>query len=255
MTTATDSASIAIEGVSRSFSLRGGVFTALQSVNLEMEPDSFTVIVGPSGCGKSTLLNMIAGLETTDSGTIRITPEKSTLAYLFQQPRLLPWLSALDNISLILRTRGTPRAAADEQARGVLALVGLKGFEGHYPGYLSGGMQQRVALARALVVNPSLMLMDEPFSALDALTAEHLRRELLSIYDSQPRTVVFVTHNIAEACELADRVIVMATKPGRVVADIAIPLQRPRDVDSAELRGYSRRILSLIENPEAEENG
>lgn len=239
-------ANISFKNVSKTFTVDGRHFNALEDVSLDIKSNSFTAIVGPSGCGKSTLLNIVARLDSKYQGTVDIGPTDASVAYLFQQPRLLPWLSAKKNITFILTARGVGAEEAESRAVDALRLVGLSDFEAHYPGRLSGGMQQRVALARALVVDPSILLMDEPFSALDELTAHRLRQELLSIYDAVPRTVLFVTHNIAEACALADRVIVMNSGPGRIVAEITIDSPRPRDIDDPELQAHAHKIVSLI---------
>jgi NitT/TauT family transport system ATP-binding protein len=220
---------------------------ALRNINLALEPGSFTAMVGRSGCGKSTLLNIAAGLDTGYEGTFTREPATVTLACLFQQPRLLPWLSARDNVAFVLEGRGLARRAARRRADDMLGLVGLGAATGRFPGELSGGMQQRVALARALAVDPGLLLMDEPFSMLDELTAARLREELVSLCARKPRTVLFVTHDIHEACWLADRVVVMSPHPGTVVADIAIDAPRPRGLDDPRLAACAARVRRFID--------
>lgn len=233
--------------ITKTYESAHGTTRALDNINLSIEPGSFVAIVGPSGCGKSTLLHIAAGLDTDHGGRFQRTPSDAVGACLFQTPRLLPWLTSLGNVAFGLRSRGVGRKASEQGALEMLHLVGLDAFVRHYPNQLSGGMQQRVALARALAVDPDALLMDEPFSALDELTARRLRSELLDLYDVKRRTIVFVTHNIYEACYLADRVVVMNLRPGRVIAEIDIPAERPRTYEQPELVATAARILSLIE--------
>ena len=192
------------------------------------------------------MLNIAARLDTQHRGAFFAVPGEHVSAYLFQAPRLLPWLSARQNVAFVLRSKGTPKADARERANELLDLVGLSGAGDQFPETLSGGMKQRVALARALSVDPAVMFMDEPFSALDELTARRLRAELLELHIQQPRTVLFVTHHIAEACFLADVVVVMASKPGRIVDAIAVDVERPRDYDDPELAKVARVVTQLI---------
>ena len=234
------------QGVSRTFRTPFATIRALNNVGLSVEPDSFVALVGPSGCGKSTMLNIAARLDTQHTGEFSAIPIEHESAYLFQAPRLLPWLSARQNVAFVLRSKGMSKAEARKRADELLDLVGLSGAGDQFPETLSGGMKQRVALARALSVNPSVMFMDEPFSALDELTARRLRAELLELHMQQPRTVLFVTHHIAEACFLADVVVVMASKPGRIVDSIAVDVERPRDYDDPELAKVARVITQLI---------
>ncbi|KKC25867.1 hypothetical protein WP12_11755 [Sphingomonas sp. SRS2] len=219
----------------------------LEDIELVLEPGSFTALVGPSGSGKSTLLHIAAGLDTGFDGQFRLDPPQATLAYMFQQPRLLPWKNARDNVALVLEVRGVPRAQAAEQASEILRRVGLGTALDVLPQQLSGGMQQRVALARALVIEPDVLLMDEPFSALDELTAAHLRRELLDLWIETKRTVLMVTHNIGEACELADRILVLSNRPGRVIADFKVDLPRPRRRSDPGLGRLSEQVLAAVE--------
>ncbi len=236
------SATLRFDEVSRRFRTKTRNVHALDRVTLEIRPLEFTALVGPSGCGKSTLLNIAAGLDTGYEGTFTLEPADADRAYLFQSHRLLPWRTAQANVSFVLEARGLGRSEARATARRYLALVGLAGCEDQFPAHLSGGMRQRVALARALAVDPALMLMDEPFSALDEITAQRMRGELLDIHEIEPRTVLFVTHNLAEACYLADRVIVMASNPGRIVADVTIEVPRPRDHEDLRLAEYQREL-------------
>ncbi len=220
---------------------------ALSAINLTLERESFTALVGPSGCGKSTLLHIAAGLDTQYEGSFVREPAAAKLACLFQQPRLLPWQSARGNVAFVLEARGISKRDARHRANEMLQLVGLGQAANKFPAQLSGGMQQRVSLARALVVDPDLLLMDEPFSALDELTAARLRDELVSLCAEKERTILFVTHNIQEACYLADRVVVLSAHPGTVVADIRIEVPRPRQVDDLRLIDHAARVRAFID--------
>lgn len=207
---------------------------ALDGVSLAAAEGEFLAIVGPSGCGKSTLLRLLAGLEQPISGQVRLrgqplTAPRREIGLVFQRATLMPWRTVLDNIALPLEVARVGREQALAEARKWVSLVGLDGFAHAYPAQLSGGMQQRVALARALIHEPSLLLLDEPFGALDALTRERMNSELLRIWDRRRVTVVMVTHSITEALFLADRVLVMAPRPGRIRAEFPVPLPRPRD--------------------------
>ena len=206
---------------------------ALDGMSLAVAEREFLAIVGPSGCGKSTLLHLLCGLDRPISGEVFLRGESLTgprreIGMVFQRGNLMPWRTVLANIALPLEVAHVPRAEALARARELVALVGLEGFAGAYPNQLSGGMQQRVALARALIHEPSLLLLDEPFGALDALTRERMNGELLRIWDMRRVTVVMVTHSIGEAVFLADRVLIMTPRPGRVRAEFAVPLMRPR---------------------------
>jgi NitT/TauT family transport system ATP-binding protein len=224
---------ISLVGVSRTFKTRRGRVDALDSVDLKIGQGEFVAIIGRSGCGKSTLLRIVAGLLPATTGQVLIddavvtTPRKD-VAMMFQRPALLPWRSVLANVMLPAEIMNLPRGRHLERAHHLLATVGLTGFEKRLPHELSGGMQQRVALCRALLPQPRILLMDEPFSALDALTREELAVELQNIHATLRPTTVFVTHSIQEAVLLADRVVVMSPRPGRVrkILDVRIP--RPR---------------------------
>jgi NitT/TauT family transport system ATP-binding protein len=225
-------------GVAKTYrTLRDTSVVALSATTLDIRPGEFISIVGPSGCGKTTLLNLVAGLIRPSHGEIRFrgrTTDGPTteVGLVFQRPVLLPWRRILDNVLLPVEVIGLrPRAAYADRARALLAMVGLGGFEDAYPRELSGGMQQRAAIARALVYDTSVLLMDEPFAALDAMTREELNLELLRIWEATGRTIVFVTHNIPEAVLLSDRSVVMTPRPGQVKAVIDVDLARPRGLD------------------------
>jgi len=233
---------------------------AVDKVNLNVNDGEFCVIVGPSGCGKSTLLKVLAGLVAANSGQTRIGGEsvaapRDDIGFVFQSATLLPWMTILENVLLPLKVQNRPnRAGWRTHGMELLKIVGLEDFANRYPSELSGGMQQRVGMARALAHDPSLLLMDEPFGALDALTRESMNAELQRIWMLRPKTVLFVTHSISEAVFLADRIIVMSARPGRVIADVAVDLPRPRDVailDSPRFTEYSREVRSHLYAREA----
>ncbi len=226
--------------------------TALNSVNLEVKTGEFVSVVGPTGCGKTTLLRIVAGLETPDAGEITLNgvpmnhcSEACTLV--FQQYSLFPWLSVQDNVSFPLEMRGVPKGRRRQQARELIELVGLGGVEKAKPYQLSGGMQQRVAIARALAHDPEILLMDEPFGALDERTRSRLQKILLHIWDQKRKTVIFITHNIDEAIYLADRVVVMASEPGRIVDEIRIELPRPRNRLAQEFTEIHLKLRNIME--------
>lgn len=227
---------IEVRGVSKLFQSPDGdqVVQAVDSVDLDVRAGEFVSIIGPSGCGKSTLLAMIAGLVPDYGGEILINGQPSrgphpSLGVVFQEESTFPWLSALDNAAFGLKVRGVSRVERRQKAREMLQLVGLGGFEDRNPAELSGGMRQRVAIARALVLHPAALLMDEPFGALDEQTRILLGEELLRIRELLGQTILFVTHNISEAVQLSDRVVVMTARPGRIKAILPIDLPRPRD--------------------------
>lgn len=211
----------------------GPPVSALEEIDLEIGEQEFVTIVGRSGCGKSTLLRLIAGLVPVSGGRITIgerdvdSPRRD-VGLMFQQPALMPWRTVLQNIMFPVEILGLDRRESAEKAEQLVALVGLEGFEGRRPWELSGGMQQRVALCRALIHEPRVLLMDEPFAALDALTREELSLELQRIWSDRRTTIVFVTHSIAEAAILSDRVVVMTPRPGRVARVVPVPVPRPR---------------------------
>ncbi|BCH56439.1 ATP-binding cassette domain-containing protein [Agrobacterium vitis] len=237
------------------FSTRSGQTEALRDVSFEVARHEFLAILGPSGCGKSTLLRMIAGLLAPSSGSLQVfghpvTEPRDDIGIVFQKPTLLPWATVEDNVLFPARhKRGRVSAEERQRAGELLRMVGLEGFASRLPDELSGGMQQRVGIARALLMDPDILLMDEPFSALDALTREVMGFDLLRIFTQRPKTVVFITHSVNEAALLADRVLVMTGRPGTVLTDIAVPVGRPRGPETAneraihDLTAYLRDLL------------
>ncbi|MBB6636501.1 ABC transporter ATP-binding protein [Cohnella thailandensis] len=240
----------------KTFKARSGPVQALRPIRLAIEESSFVSIVGPSGCGKSTLMNMIAGLEPTSGGEIRLAGQSSRKpqegnAIVFQKDVLLEWRSVLDNVLLPFelhhitwfdrRSKRTNRELAME----LLEMVGLAAFADKYPFELSGGMRQRVSICRALIQNPTLLMMDEPFGALDALTREQMMYDLLKIFDKYKFTVLFITHSIEEAVFLSDRVVVMSPRPGAVVRDIPIQLERPRTIDTRANPAFQKHVQEI----------
>ncbi len=245
---------VLVEDVSISFRLKDQINMAVNHACLDIKPGEFVCLLGPSGCGKSTLLNSIAGFIPPTSGQVLLDQKPVTQpgpdrGMVFQQHSLFPWKSVLENVAFGPRMAGSSAAEAESIARTFLELVGLTAYAKHYPTMLSGGMQQRVGIARALANYPSVLLMDEPFGALDAQTRSMMQLNLLDLWSEFKTTVVFVTHDIDEAVLLADRVVVMSASPGRLIADIAINLPRPRPADivtSAEFAELKRQCHSLI---------
>lgn len=231
---------IALRDVSKIYTLDGNPLAALSGISLDIHHEEFVSIVGRSGCGKSTLVNIVAGLLPATAGEVlvqghAVTEPVESIGMVFQSPVLLPWRSVLHNVLLPVEILGLPREPALRAARELLALAGLAGFEGAYPHALSGGMQQRVAICRALLVDPPIMIMDEPFGALDAMTREEMGLELQRIWQERRKTVIFVTHSISEAIFLSDRVVVMTPRPGRIAEVLAIDLPRPRTMATRAL--------------------
>lgn len=229
---------IELRGVSRSFDIRGARLLALDRLDLRVAEREIVAIVGPNGCGKSTLLRVISGLLAPDHGTVlaydsTVAGVDPRIGLVFQEPRLLPWRDVLANVALPLELAGVDRAAREARASEVLRLIGLEGFARAFPNQLSGGMAQRAALARALAPQPDVLLLDEPFSALDAMTRERLDSELLALWGKTGTTIVVVTHSISEAVFLSDRVLVMSPRPGRIVAEVAVGAPRPRSLAAA----------------------
>ncbi|MEW6579122.1 MAG: ABC transporter ATP-binding protein [Chloroflexota bacterium] len=242
---------IAIEHVTKRFNDEDERALALKDVSLHIEANEFVSIVGRSGCGKTTLLNMIAGFLQPTSGQVLVGGEPvgspgPDRGMVFQHAALFPWLTAIQNIEFGPRNRGVPRRQRRAQAQELIELVRLGGFERKYPRELSGGMQQRVAIARALANDPDILLMDEPFGALDELTRSEMQLELLRIWEARKKTVVFVTHSIMEALYLSDRVVVLSPHPGRLRAEVAVSLPRPRQRSSQEFMAMYEEIHRAI---------
>jgi NitT/TauT family transport system ATP-binding protein len=243
--------SIRVAGVSKTFISREKTVEALHPVDLEVEAGELVCFLGPSGCGKSTLLSIIAGLETASSGAVYADDKKvagpgTDRILLFQEAALFPWLDVQGNVEFGLRQLGISAKERAETARHFIDTVHLTGFEHSYPHQLSGGMRQRAAIARALAINPAVLLMDEPFGALDAFTRDRLHAELESIWSSTRKTILFVTHNVREAVALGDRVVVFAPRPGRIVRDFKIDLPRPRSLEDHNLVDVSAEILDVL---------
>jgi NitT/TauT family transport system ATP-binding protein len=245
---------IRLDAVSKSFPTRHGSIPIMQEISFDVKDADFLAIVGPSGCGKSTLLRLIQGLDRPSSGAIYfrdrpVTSVVGGMAMVFQNFALFPWLTVSQNVAFGLEALGWEPERIATQVERYVSVTGLDGFEEAYPREISGGMRQRVGLARALAVEPTVLLMDEPFSALDALTAESLREEVLQLWrDPQlpPEAVVLVTHNIEEAIQLADRVVVLSRRPGHVLAQVEVTLPRPRDRKSSAFYDLTDRVYSLI---------
>ncbi|WP_418277343.1 ABC transporter ATP-binding protein [Isoptericola jiangsuensis] len=247
---------VEVRSVSRRFTTRSGDVVALSDVDLSVAAGEFVSLIGPSGCGKSTLLRLVADLDTPTSGEVavfgrppRVARQNHDFGIAFQQAGLLPWRSVRANVELPLELHGTGRAARRARATELLELVGLADFAGHRPDQLSGGMQQRVAIARALAESPSLLLMDEPFGALDEMTREHVQTELLRLRAESGAAVVFVTHSIPEAVYLSDRVVVMSARPGRVreIVPVALGAADQRAADLREDDAFFDRVRAVRE--------
>ena len=246
---------LAADEITMTFLGQQGSLEALEGVSLQVGAGEFLCIVGPSGCGKSTLLRILGGLVRPTSGRVYLEGELLTaprrqIGFVFQKANLMPWRAVLRNVTLPLEIKGLKAEEAGQQARGLLRLVGLEGFEDAYPHELSGGMEQRVAIARALIHDPAIMLLDEPFGSLDALTREQMNLELLRIWQAKQKTVVMVTHSIQEALFLADRILVMSSRPGRIEAAVAVPLPRPRRLEMLygdEFGVLSKRVRQAIQ--------
>jgi NitT/TauT family transport system ATP-binding protein len=226
---------------------------ALDGIDLDIADDEFLTILGPSGCGKTTLLNIVAGFEQATSGDVRLDGEPIRApgpdrGVVFQEYALFPWLTVAQNIEFGLRERRVPKTARMARVHRQIASVGLSGFEKRYPQELSGGMRQRVALGRVLANDPKILLMDEPFAALDAQTRSLMQEELLRVWSAERRTALFITHNIEEAILLGDRVVVMTARPGRIKEIVAVDLPRPRDVTAADFNATRRRVAALLED-------
>lgn len=257
---ALSSNAIQFENVDQVYATDTGPLTALSKINLTIPQHQFVAVLGPSGCGKSTLLRLSAGLLLPTLGRVSVyqttvSEPRDDVGIVFQQATLLPWANVTDNVLFPARhKRGRVDQQDRDRAAEIIDTVGLAGFETRLPHELSGGMQQRVGIARALFLNPDILLMDEPFSALDALTRDAMGFELLRLWQASPKTVLYITHSIPEALLLADRVIVMSARPGRIVADLDVPLGRPRDEDSLrspQIQDYLSHVRNLLIHKDA----
>jgi NitT/TauT family transport system ATP-binding protein len=246
---------IRLEEISKRYDTKGGAVEACNDVNLDIRQSEFVAIVGPSGCGKTTILKMVAGLVPYTSGTItvggkRVDRPLTDVGVVFQEPVLLDWRNVLSNVMLQIEIRGVDRETYEPVARDLLKATGLEGFEGKKPYELSGGMRQRVSICRALVHDPPLLLMDEPFGALDALTREQISMDIQRVWMEKRKTAIHITHSIPEAVLLADRVVVMSPRPGRIVEIIEVDLPRPRRLDRLPQRfnDYAGRIREIFKS-------
>jgi NitT/TauT family transport system ATP-binding protein len=248
---------LSAERVGKTFRTSNGKsLEALRQVNLSIRENDFVCIVGPSGCGKSTLLRMVSGLETISSGRIvyrgeSVNRSRKEIGMVFQEYSLLPWRTVLDNVALGPEFGGIPRKEREAKAMEYLRLVGMEPFSRTFPHELSGGMRQRVAIVRALANDPDVLLMDEPFGALDAHTRILLQKELLRVWETHRKTILFVTHGVDEAIYLADRIIVMSARPGRILETIDVDMSRPRDRAHPSYGRLAERILSILEQEAA----
>ena len=253
-------AALAIRDVGMVYGTGPGAVEALSGISLDIAPGEFVAVVGPSGCGKSTLLRLVTGLRRPSRGQIllqgrAVEGPRKDVGIVFQSPVLFPWRSVLDNVLLPIEVLKLPKAQYRDRAKELLELVGLGRFTAHYPAELSGGMQQRAAIARALVHDAPVLIMDEPFGALDAMTREQMNLELQRIWQAQKKTVVFITHSIAEAVFLADRIVVMSPRPGRILEVIANPTPRLRTLDdmlAPEFSSMVRHVRGLLGGKGAE---
>ncbi len=246
-------ATLRVHAVTKTFAGAGGAVTALEDINLEVAAGDFVCLVGPSGCGKSTLLNMIAGLERPSQGglmmgTRAITRPSAERVVMFQESALFPWLNVRDNVEFGLKIAGLSGEERRRRSDHYLEMVGLGAFGRAWVHELSGGMKQRVALARALVLDPQVLLMDEPFAALDAQTRDRLLVEVQRIWMDTGKTIIFVTHNVREAAVLANRVIVFSAQPGRIKAEITVGVGRPRDLKNPEVLAVANRVADELES-------
>jgi ABC-type nitrate/sulfonate/bicarbonate transport system ATPase subunit len=230
---------------------RYGALTVHEGLKFSVAANEFICICGPSGCGKTTLLDMLAGILVPSTGHVLIDgtpadPKKHSISFVFQEPSTFPWLTVSENVATGLNIKGVPKEQVRSKVADIISIVGLNGFEGYYPHQISGGMKQRVAIARAFAPEADLVLMDEPFVSLDQPTREHMQREVLDIWRRMKRTVIFVTHNLEEAVYLADRVLILSAKPARIVAELRIPLQHPRDPLSAEFTEIRSKCVQWL---------
>jgi NitT/TauT family transport system ATP-binding protein len=250
-------ATLSVDNVSKVFPGRGNgpALEALRSVSFQVQPGEFISLIGPSGCGKTTLMRIVHGLDTATAGSVRfdgraVAAPDQTRAVIFQGFNLFPWRTVAQNIGFGLEVRRDDPGTLAKRVAEMVELVSLGGFEHHYPHEISGGMQQRVGIARALALDPSVLLMDEPFGALDAITREKLQRDIADILAKAPKTTLFITHNMDEAIFFSDRILVFGTRPGRIIEEVTVPFERPRTVDvvraSREFAELRERLWALL---------
>ena len=234
---------VRLSGVDKTFGIGADAIAALDSVDLHIERGEFVCLIGASGCGKSTILNVVAGLEAPSDGTVEVD---GRVAMMFQESALFPWLTVAENIQLPMRLAGVGKAQRAARARELIGTVKLDGFAAKRPHQLSGGMRQRAALARAFAQDADILLMDEPFGALDAMTRDVLHEELDELVRARGLTVMFVTHNVREAARLADRIVVMSPRPGRVTAEFPVDIERPRRIDTPAVSALARTVTDQL---------
>jgi len=250
MSRATAADVICVDGLQKTYATRAGPVRALADIAFAVRDGEFITVVGPSGCGKTTLLKILAGLLPASSGEVllrgtRVDRPRKDIGVVFQAPVLLPWRTVLQNVLLPVEVQHLERTAGRQRAQELLRTTGLEGFADRYPYELSGGMQQRVAIARGLVHNPAILLMDEPFGALDAMTREHMNLELQRIWQESGKTVIFITHSIPEAVFLADRVFVMTPRPGRIADVVSVDLPRPRALEAMSSTAFGEYVTRI----------
>jgi NitT/TauT family transport system ATP-binding protein len=247
---------ISVKDLQKTYPSRTGPIYALSDINFEVKEGEFIAVLGPSGCGKSTLLKILTGLLKASSGEVLlrgspVNRPRKDIGIVFQSPVLLPWRTVLENILLPVEVQNLDRTVYRKRAETLLSMVGLEGFGAKYPYELSGGMQQRVAIARGLVHDPAMLLMDEPFGALDAMTREHMNVELQQIWQQSGKTVIFITHSIPEAVFLADRVFVMTPRPGRIAEVIQVDLPRPRPLEIMNTEAFGAYVTHIRDHFQA----
>ena len=241
---------IALDGVAKEYSQRDGShLRVLDNLDFQTAANDFICVIGPSGCGKSTMMDIIAGIEepTTGSVTVGEPGVQTNIGFVFQDPRLLDWRTVRENLQYALKGKGVPESEWDDRIETYLELVGLSEFPEEYPRALSGGMKQRVAIARAMAIDPDIILMDEPFSNLDEITARQLRSDLVEIWQEEPKTILFVTHNALESAYLGNRVLVLSHRPTTIITEREIELDRPRDLSAPKLVAISEELVDRLE--------
>jgi len=241
---------IELDSVAKEFSQQDGSYLrVLDDVDFRSGANDFVCVIGPSGCGKSTMMNIIAGIDTPTSGSVTVGDpgEETNIGFVFQEPRLLDWRTVRQNMTLALEGKGVPESEWDERVETYLDLVGLSDFHDEYPRSLSGGMRQRVAIARAMAIDPDIILMDEPFSNLDEITARQLRADLVEIWQEEPKTILFVTHNALESVYLGSRVVVLSHRPTSIVTTRDIEQTRPRELSDPDLVDISEQLVDQLE--------